>query len=90
MNEIECIITGRVHMVMFRDFACRRGRKLGVNGTVENLPDGSVRVIAQGEREKLMEFETLLKKGPLLAKVKDVRTTWREPSVVLEGFNIVY
>ncbi len=89
-SEIECVIIGRVQMVMFRDFACRQGRKLGISGIVQNLPNGSVRVIAQGQREKLMEFSALLKKGPLLANVQKVQITWREPNTAFDGFNIVY
>ena len=89
-NEIECIITGRVQMVMFRDFACRRARRLGLSGTVQNLPDSSVRVIAQGEKDKLAKYIGLLKRGPLLAKVENVRATWRKPKEIFNYFKILY
>ena len=39
IKQIECVIIGRVQLVMFRDFARRKARKLGIAGTVENLPD---------------------------------------------------
>src|SRR3989339_97826 len=89
-NEIECIITGRVQMVMFRDFACRRARRLGLTGTVQNLSDSSVRVIAQGEKAKLAKFIELLKKGSLLSKVENVQVTWHEPGAKFAGFKILY
>jgi len=89
-NEIECIITGRVQMVMFRDFACRRARRLGLSGTVQNLPDSSVRVIAQGEKDKLEKYIGLLKRGPLLAKVREVKIRWREVGNVIDDFAIIY
>jgi len=89
-NEIECIITGRVQMVMFRDFACRRARRLGLSGTVQNLPDSSVRVIAQGEKDKLAKYIGLLKRGPLLAKVLEVKIRWREVGNVIDDFAIIY
>lgn len=89
-SEMECVITGRVQMIMFRDFACRRARKLGISGTVQNLPDGSVRVIAQGQQENLIKFIVLLKRGPLLANVQKVQITWREPSAIINGFSIIY
>lgn len=90
IKEIECNITGRVQMVMFRDFACRRARRLKLAGTVQNLPNGSVLVVAQGPEEKLLEFIELLKKGSLLSRVEKVRTLWREPKMVIAGFKIIY
>ena len=89
-NEIECVITGRVQTVMFRDFACRRARRLGISGTVQNLPDGSVRVVAQGSEEKMIKYIELLKKGPLLAKVKNIQVAWQEAGESFDGFKIVY
>lgn len=84
-KQIECLITGRVQLVMFRDFAQRKARKLGVTGTVENLPDGSVKVIAQGSESKLLEFISHLKIGSMLAKVENVSVRWTETD--LESFN---
>src|SRR3989344_224255 len=51
MNErIETIVSGRVQVVMYRDFATRKARGLGLVGEVKNLPDGTVRVVAEGAR----------------------------------------
>jgi len=90
VKEIECIITGRVQMIMFRDFIQRNARMLGIAGTVQNLDNGSVRVIAQGEEEKLTELISLLRKGPALAKVESVETKWREPKEKFKDFEIIY
>ena len=46
MERIEAIVSGRVQMVMFRDFAQRKALGLRLCGEVMNLPDGTVRVIA--------------------------------------------
>ena len=78
IKQIECFVTGRVQLVMFRDFAQRKARKLGIVGIVENLPNGSVKVIAQGTEEKLFKFISCLKNGPILAKVKNVSVRWTE------------
>ncbi|MDD2753228.1 MAG: acylphosphatase [Candidatus Portnoybacteria bacterium] len=88
-KEIECIITGRVQLVMFRDFATRRGRRLHLAGTVQNLPDGSVLVVAQGTEDKLAKFIELLKKGPILSEVEKVQVAWREPGAALADFKIL-
>lgn len=77
-------------MVMFRDFIRRHARPLGLKGTVENLDDGSVEVIAQGTEEKLKTLIEKLHKGPFLARVIRVDVTWREPQEDFQGFTIVY
>lgn len=77
-------------MVMFRDFTCRKARKLGLVGTVQNMRDGSVYVVAEGEKEKLKGFYSILWKGPLLARVENVECKWSEASGAFEKFKIVY
>ena len=75
-------------MVMFRDFAQRHGRVLDIVGEAENLPDGTVRVVAEGKKEDLEAFIRRLRKGPILARVEDVMVTWQEPSGAFAGFSI--
>ena len=90
LKHFEATITGRVQLVMFRDFAQRKARKLGIVGTVKNLKDGSVLVVAEGEESRLNEFISLLNKGSVLSKVKDVKVTWGEPLGTFSDFLIVY
>lgn len=90
IKQIECIITGRVQLVMFRDFAQRKARKLGISGMVENFPDGSVKVVAQGSEGNLLELVSYLKKGSMLAKVENVSVAWAEPMDSFEDFKIIY
>jgi acylphosphatase len=90
MEEIECTITGRVQLVMFRDFSQRMAKRLGVLGNVKNLEDGTVRVVAQGEKGNLEKYIKLLKKGSILAKVENIETVWRKPSGQMNGFRIIY
>jgi acylphosphatase len=90
MKEIDCIITGKVQMVMFRDFVYRKARGLGINGYVENLHDGSLHVVAQGTKESLNKLIEHLHKGPFLAKVKDVVVTWGESHESIVDFSIKY
>ena len=90
MQEIKCIINGKVQMIMFRDFIKKKAQTLGIVGTVENLGDGTVEVIAQGKKEKLEKLIGYLHKGPFLARVIRVDTKWREPKESFTGFTIVY
>jgi len=90
MEEIECKITGRVQMVLFRDFVQRKASGFDIAGTVENQEDGSVKVVAQGKKEDLDKLIECLHKGPFLARVARVETMWREPKEELKGFKILY
>lgn len=77
-------------MVMFRDFAQRKARGLGLVGTVQNLPDGSVAVVAEGEEEPLKKFIALLHKGSIFAKVEGVETKWIEATEEFYDFRIIF
>lgn len=89
-KRLRCNISGRVQMVMFRDFVLRDARKLGVLGTVQNLPDGQVLVVAEGDEEKLKELLDHIKKGPLFARVDSVEAKWSEPLGGYRNFDILY
>ena len=88
-KEIKAIIRGRVQLVMYRDFAQRKAKSLGIAGIAQNLPNGSVRIIAQGEERNLKKFIGELRKGPVLARVDDVDVIWRDATQKFESFNIV-
>jgi len=90
MKEIKAQITGKVQMVMFRDFIKRHARSMGLKGTVRNLDDGSIEVVAQGNESTLEKFIKHLHKGPFLAHVVRVDIEWREPMSDFDSFNIQY
>ena len=90
MTELHAIIHGRVQLVMFRDFVQRRATKLKAVGTVQNLSDGTVEVVAQGERAALENLLQALHKGPILAHVDRVESEWRAPTGTFADFCIAY
>lgn len=63
------LINGLVQGVGFRYFVLRAAARHQVKGTVRNLPDGSVEVIAEGERDAMEEFKKDLATGPSMAHV---------------------
>ena len=77
-------------MVMFRDFTRRKARKLALFGSVQNLLDGSVSVVAEGEEEKLKQFLTFLKKGSLLSRVDNIEISFEETTDKFSKFDIIY
>lgn len=77
-KRIHCIISGRVQLVMYRDFARRKAKRLGIVGWVKNLKDNTVELMAEGEEKDLKKYIRLLHEGPLLAEVEGVECKWWE------------
>lgn len=75
---IECWrihVTGRVQGVSFRAYAKREALRLGLTGTVSNQPDGSVEIIAEGDKPALSAFRAWCEVGSPHAKVSAVEVT---------------
>lgn len=67
------LVRGRVQGVGFRWFVSRQARELGICGSVQNLIDGTVEVVAWADRaEPLARLEGLLGQGPDHAAVESV------------------
>ena len=66
-------VSGHVQGVGFRWWAARAARRLSLAGSVRNLEDGSVAVVAAGEPDALEVFERQLGSGPPGARVSDLR-----------------
>lgn len=69
------MIDGEVQGVGFRYFVLRAAARHQVLGTVRNLPDGRVEVLAEGERAAMDEFKQELATGPRLALVRSLEET---------------
>lgn len=67
------VVTGRVQGVGYRYFARDAARLEGIRGTVQNLDDGRVEVVASGEAEAMTRFERALRRGPAGARVDEVQ-----------------
>lgn len=77
-------------MVMYRDFATRKARELGISGQVHNEENGMVTVIAEGEETKLLELIIRLKEGSLFSRVDDVTVHWGNALEEFTTFDIRY
>lgn len=88
MERLEATIHGRVQGVGFRANTQRRARSLDISGWVANHPDGTVRVVAEGEKTDLDEFLTFLRQGPSAARVMEVEKQWAEATGDFSGFNV--
>jgi acylphosphatase len=65
-------VTGRVQGVGVRWWTRSLAIRLGLSGSVRNLPDGSVAVHARGTGEQLAELQARLAEGPPGARVASV------------------
>jgi acylphosphatase len=83
-------VFGRVQGVLFRHYAAVMAGKLGVLGYVQNLDDGSVEAIYEGEKAAVDEMVEWTKKGPPHARVTSFRFTWEEPTDEFFDFSVRY
>ena len=72
MAEAGFRVAGRVQGVGFRWWTRSLATRLGLSGSVRNLPDGSVAVHARGSDEQLASLRTKLAEGPPVARVSSV------------------
>jgi len=71
-------ISGRVQGVWYRASTRDMARQIGLCGWVRNMPDGRVEAWFEGEREQVERMLAWCWKGPPLAAVDDVDTTWQD------------
>ncbi|HEV8425927.1 MAG TPA: acylphosphatase [Actinomycetes bacterium] len=70
--RLKAVIRGEVQGVGFRWAVQRQAGRLGLTGYAENLPDGSVRVEAEGDPDRLDLLEAFLHQGPSWAEVESL------------------
>ena len=91
MNEtasVYAVAYGLVQGVYYRDFTCRHAAQLGLTGFARNLPDGTVEVRAEGERNDLEKLIDHLREGPPSARVTKLETRWSKYSGKYDSFTI--
>lgn len=86
--RLHAIVKGLVQGVGYRFFVIRRAELLGLTGWVKNLPDGTVEVVAEGDRELLEELIKELWKGPSAAQVTDVVVNWERYTGEFKNFDV--
>ncbi|MBI2845982.1 MAG: acylphosphatase [Chloroflexi bacterium] len=89
-KRLSAQIHGRVQGVYFRDFTRTRARQLGLVGFAHNLSDGTVEVVAEGEREHLEKLLSALRSGPPSSAVEKVNVEWGETRGEFTAFEIRY
>ena len=87
-QRLTATVHGVVQGVFFRQTAQREAVRLGLVGMVRNQPDGTVRVVAEGDSRALKDLLRWLYRGPERAVVERVDVEWQEPRNGLSGFRV--
>lgn len=83
-------ITGRVQGVWYRGATEQEARKLGLDGWVRNLPDGSVEALVEGPPDAVHALVAWCRIGPPAARVLDVAQVSEPVGADLAGFRVRY
>jgi len=81
-------VFGRVQGVFYRDTAFRKAKSLNLTGFVQNDFDGSVKILAEGEKEQLGKLIEWAKSGPPIARVDKIEVKWDKAKEEFENFEI--
>jgi len=87
-TRLEATVHGVVQGVGFRAFVRSTAARMGLSGFVKNRMDGTVAVVAEGERDSLDRFLDALERGPSGSVVEKVERAWKDPEGGFDGFSI--
>ncbi len=88
-SRVKIKVTGIVQGVGYRYYTYRIARVLSLKGYVKNQKDGSVEVLAEGDRDKLMELISELRIGPPNSRVDNLSIEWQESKNEFPDFKIL-
>ncbi|MGB2842392.1 MAG: acylphosphatase [Halobacteriota archaeon] len=93
MSELKraiIIAEGKVQKAGYRDFVQDSARELGIAGYVENLEDGTVKIVCEGEEPKIGDFIRDIKVKKDFIDVSETSVKYEEPTGEFKLFKIKY
>ena len=88
MKRVVVFYSGRVQGVGFRVTARQLACGYDVTGTVRNLADGRVELIAEGAKEELEAFLKGIEESDLSGFIGGAKVDWQEAQGKFRGFTI--
>ncbi len=86
---MQVLYSGNVQGVGFRYTVKSVANGFEVTGTVRNLTDGRVELIAEGAKEELDAFRQAIRDEGLEHFIRDEASSWTEAENEFRGFEIV-
>jgi acylphosphatase len=86
--RLHATVHGRVQGVSFRYYVLDCARRFDLSGWVRNRYDGTVEVMAEGEREKLETLIRDLNRGSSASRVTHVDHQWSDATGEFPSFKI--
>lgn len=83
------LYSGQVQGVGFRYSVRSVAAGFEVTGTIRNLPDGTVELIAEGAKEEMEGFRKAIRESGLDHFIRQEDVAWREADGEFRGFEIV-
>jgi len=88
-ERVHVFYAGRVQGVGFRFTVKMVAHGFDVTGTVRNVDDGRVEMVAEGERHELEEFLKGIQDSDVGAFIRGEEKTWSEAKNEFRGFEII-
>jgi acylphosphatase len=89
--KAEIIVKGAVQKAGYRDYVQEKARSLNVKGYVENVRDGSIRIVSEADEDTLKNFIKLINIKQDLIAVEKIETVKTQPATgEYEYFDIKY
>ena len=79
MNRLTAYVSGRVQRVGYRAKVIQLANCMGITGIIENLSDGRVRIIAEGDEEKMELFEGSIDIRNTFIQVTSIEKIYSQP-----------
>jgi len=89
-RRLQIYYSGRVQGVGFRYTVKIVAQGFEVTGTVRNLPDGRVDLIAEGQRDELEAFRKAIQDSEVGGFIADEKSGWSDATGAFRGFEIVH
>ncbi len=88
LKQLQVTVYGQVQGVTFRLYINNVALGLGLTGYVKNNPDGTVTILAQGEKSELAKLLDKCYAGPDKAHIENIKREWQSISTPYQTFEI--
>jgi acylphosphatase len=88
VSRLHATVEGRVQGVGYRAFVEQNAFSLRLLGWVRNRWDGSVEVVAEGQRQELDKLLDALYRGPRAANITNIQIEWLPATKEFSRFSV--